>query len=177
MDVWRRFVTRVAHAVLLAQLFEGPAEPRLAKEAQRTSWLAFCQKWGWRKVPGHRFWLSEVIKVVALAPAHGDCEREGPLSSPRPSDTLLIVEPLRGHVGLEDRPERSYVDANFHCRRDSQQIDLLRRYGQGVVECLVDNDAFEFALAIGGLVRLSRKLFAAESMGLSRTLDSFREKA
>jgi hypothetical protein len=63
---------------------------------------------------------------MALGSTHRQRHRKGLASSASTTDALLVVEPLRWHVGLQHCLEGSDIDANFHCGGHREEINLFR---------------------------------------------------
>jgi hypothetical protein len=100
------------------------------------------------------------VEVVTLGAAERDHERKGlatPTGSPNP---LLVVEPLRRHVRLQNRLQGSNVDAHFHGGGDHQHFDAMRC--KLISTLRLQPDSLELALALGGIKSLRSEFFASQ---------------
>ena len=93
--------------------------------------------------------IEVVLSWLRLA-----AEREGDAGrrrrTSRPPDPLLIVEPLRRHVGEEDGIERADIDAGLHGRRYAEQVNAVetRRFRVAAPAQVIEEDTLEAALTI-----------------------------
>ena len=114
-------MAKPSHASTRMRLFNH----HLRRKRRAMFGILFVKKGGGGTSPVILPGLAEIVEVVALCPADSENERVRLAPPARTADSLLVVEPLRRHVGLENGLQGTDVDADLHRRGHRQQIDLF----------------------------------------------------
>lgn len=85
---------------------------------------------GRRGIARNAFRETEIVQIVATAPAYGKNCRKRLASSSGSPDTLLIVETLGRHICLKDGPKAPDVDTHLHGCSNGQHVNCFGRFLQ-----------------------------------------------
>jgi hypothetical protein len=101
------------------------------------------------------------VEVVTLGAAERNHERKGLSTATCSPHSLLVVESLRRHVRLQNRLQRSNVNANFHGGCDHEHLNAMR--SKLISMLRLQSDTLELPLALGGINCLRSEFLATQS--------------
>ena len=144
---------------------KSPSQSLLGDEAPYDLDPAHRQEWHRRFVARYSSGMVVVKLVMTASSAQSHHQRECLPTPPCTSNSLLIVESHRRHVRKKHGLKTSDIDADLHCCRNAQDVNVVNSADVRPLEIAVDvyNDVSEVPLAERLIVSLCGQFLRVQS--------------